>query len=116
MMNLKKALPPQWIPLPRDRQARHSNRAELPRKTRCRSCLPGRSPSRMRPRRRAPGTRRKAMTSSAIKEVAKLRLLWTMMTIRIGSDGLGNAEAVSLPGIAFPYDDPRAQVEGDLIR
>lgn len=56
------------------------------------------------------------MTSSAIKEVAKLRLLWTMMTIRIGSDGLGNAEAVSLPGIAFPYDDPRAQVEGDLIR
>lgn len=56
------------------------------------------------------------MTSLAIKEVAKLRLLRTMMTIRIGSDGLGNAEAVSFLGIAFPYDDPRAQVEGDLIR
>jgi hypothetical protein len=56
------------------------------------------------------------MISSATREVAKSHLLPTMMTIRIGSDGWGKSDAASSPGIVFSYDDPRAQVEEDLIR
>jgi hypothetical protein len=39
------------------------------------------------------------MISSATKEVAKSHPLQTMMRIRTGSEGRGDSDAVSFPGI-----------------